>query len=115
MPAPWDATQMIRNFTYLGMNDKRQWVRISAHAGGLVENIIQSIAGDILWMGLTRAVRHGLDVIVHVHDEIVVETEKARAEETLKLLIKLMTDVPAWALDLWLGAAGVITDIYTKD
>lgn len=114
-PAPWDPTKTIMNFTYLGMNDKRQWVRISAHAGGVTENIIQSVASDVLWGGIDNATREGLDVILHVHDEIAVESWDQNAERDLDHLINIMTRKPSWAPDLWLGADGFITKRYTKD
>jgi DNA polymerase len=114
-PAPWDPEKLIDNFSYMGMDEKRKWLRITAHAGGVTENIVQSIASDILWMGISRAYHAGLDVILHVHDEPVVESFEEFAPAELELLKHLMTQPPSWAPDLWLGAAGFITKRYTKD
>lgn len=114
-PAPWDKDQTVDNFTYMGMDTRRQWVRTSAHAGGVTENIVQSIASDILWGGITNGMHRGLDVILHVHDEIGAESPEDRAQQDLQLLIDTMTQRPAWAPDMWLGADGFITDRYTKD
>lgn len=116
--APWYTSEnpaMLDNFTYMGTNDKNQWVRISAHAGGLTENIVQSLAGDVLWNGIMNARGEGLDVILHVHDEIVVEVEEIYAGESLKTLEMCMTKQPKWCADMWLGAEGFITKRYTKD
>lgn len=115
MPAPWDRAQTIENFTYMGMDDKRQWVRDSAHAGGVTENIIQSIAWDILQNGIVNAYEEGLDVILQVHDELAVEADDTDAGRVLPLLEDCMTRLPDWAPDLWLGAAGFTTKRYTKD
>lgn len=115
MPAPWDPKKQIENFTYMGTNDKNQWVRISAHAGGITENIVQSIAGDILWNGLTNANAVGLKPILHVHDEIGCESDVQTAEKDLQSLIVCMTTQPDWCKDMWLGADGMITNRYTKD
>lgn len=107
--------QKIPNFSYMGMNDKNQWVRIFAHAGLLCENLTQSLAGDILWSGLMNADKAGLKTVLHVHDEIATETEIENAPATLKKLEECMTKRPDWAQDMWLGADGFITNRYTKD
>jgi DNA polymerase len=116
--APWSTPEsvwMIDNFTYMGMNDKSQWVRISAHAGGLTENIVQSLAGDILWSGIRNATDRGLPVVLHVHDEIAGEVPDEYAEQWLEVLQECMTRQPHWCRDMWLGADGFITKRYTKD
>jgi DNA polymerase len=116
--APWSTPTkraFIDNFTYMGMNDNAQWVRISAHAGGVTENVVQSLAGDILWSGMTHATKAGLPVVQHVHDEIVAEVPDAVAAASLETLRQCMIAVPAWCSDMWLGAAGFITKRYTKD
>lgn len=107
--------QMLMNFSYMGTNDKNQWVRITAHAGGVTENIVQSIAGDILWHGITAADKESLPVILHVHDEIVAEVDDDMAEGALETLKACMTSAPVWASDMWLGADGFLTKRYTKD
>lgn len=106
---------MLDNFSYMGMNDKTQWVRIFAHAGGVTENIVQSIAGDLLWNGLTNADAAGLQIILHVHDEIGAEVPTWCAETDLSTLQQCMVKQPEWAKDMWLGAAGFTIDRYTKD
>ena len=103
--------QLVWNFSYMGLSDTNQWCRITSHAGKLTENIVQSIAGDILWHGITKAADAGLQVVLHVHDEIAVEGDDAE----LTLLQQCMTDKPAWAESMWLGADGFTTHRYTKD
>jgi DNA polymerase bacteriophage-type len=116
MPAPWDRKQLISNFTYMGTNqDNPMWTRISAHAGGVTENIVQSIAGDVLWNGLTNADAAGLEPVLHVHDEIGALVDINEAEQELQVLIECMTRKSHWNQDMWLGAAGMITNRYTKD
>jgi len=115
--APWSTPAKpatVDNFCYMGMNDKNQWVEISAHAGGVTENIVQSIAGDLLWNGITNATEEGLPVILHVHDEIAVEVPDKFAQMALDRLEHCMTKQPEWAQDMWIGAAGFLTKRYTK-
>lgn len=116
--APWSTPEKlvwIDNFTYMGMNDKTQWVRISAHAGGLTENVVQSIAGDILWSGIMKSTQAMLPVVIHVHDEIAVEIPEQQAVDALITLKNCMVTQPDWCADMWLGADGFITKRYTKD
>ena len=118
MDAPWSTPEkpaIVENFTYMGMDMRNQWVRISAHAGGLTENIVQSIAGDVLWSGLTNADKAGLSVCLHVHDEIAVISPDVLAESQLATLQECMIRTPMWADGLWLGADGFVTKRYTKD
>jgi DNA polymerase len=115
--APWSTPErvaMVDNFSYMGMNDKNQWVRIFAHAGGITENIVQSVAGDLLWSGISNAEAAGLDVVVHVHDEIAVEVDVMQGPAALATLEECMTRSPAWADGMWIGADGFLTRRYTK-
>jgi len=116
--APWSTSEKpayVDNFTYMGMNDKNFWCRISAHAGLITENIVQSIAGDILWNGLTKADAAGLPIIIHVHDEIVAQVPTLEAPRALEVLNSCLVDHPLWCQDMWLGADGFLTQRYTKD
>lgn len=115
MPAPWDRTKQIENFTFMGMNESAQWYRLSAHAGGITENIVQSLAGDILWSGIVNADDAALEVVLHVHDEIGVEVDDAAAEQALSTLRQCMIATQEWNRDMWLGADGMIVKRYTKD
>lgn len=114
-PAPWDAAKLIDNVSYMGSNDAGQWVRIFAHAGLFTENIVQSIAMDVLFNGLTEADKYGMSPVIQVHDEIGCEEDEADAEQKLELLRSCMTTQPVWAPDLWLGADGYISKYYMKD
>lgn len=111
-----EQVQFVDNFSYMGVHQKtNQWVRIFAHAGGVTENIVQSVAGDILWNGITNAEGSGLPVVLHVHDEIGVEVVEQSAEDSLGTLLSCLTTKPKWAESMWLGAAGYTGKRYTKD
>lgn len=115
---PWSTPEKPAfgdNFSYMGTNDKNQWTRIFAHAGGVTENIVQSIAGDLLWNGIMNSEAEQIPVVLHVHDEIAGEVETRVAIPSLRRLEHCMTKQPAWAHDMWLGAAGFISKRYTKD
>jgi DNA polymerase len=77
--------------------DAKEWPRARLWKGLACENVTQAVANDLL--------RHSLrqldDVVLHVHDEIVVETSDPDAEENLK---RVMCTAPAWADGLPLNA-----------
>ena len=83
--------------------DATEWPRARLWKGLACENITQAVANDLL--------RHSLrlidDVILHVHDEIVVETDKP--DEVLKQMSDVMCTPPDWAKGLPLSVeAGVM-------
>lgn len=72
------------------------------------ENVTQASAHDIL----RAALRQVPDVVLHVHDEIVVETaEPDRAKVELE---RIMTTPPAWATGLPLAVEAKVMKVYGK-
>lgn len=112
--APWG--DMKDTITYMGVDDKKQWKRLTTHPGKLTENADQAISRDLLANGMMLAHnRYGLDIRLHVHDQIVCLTDEDKAEADLKLLIECMEEQPRWAHDLPLGSAGFTTKVFKKD
>ena len=87
--------------------DAKEWPRARLWKGLACENITQAIAHDLL--------RHSLrqldDVVLHVHDEIVLETADPEAPNTLK---QVMCTPPAWAAGLPLNAEVEVMSRYGK-
>lgn len=110
---PWGAIKP--TITYEGLNDKKQWVRIKTHSGKITENGDQAIARDLLAHGMRLAAREGLDIRLHVHDQIVAMVREDDADAALKLLSQCMSDQPAWAKGLPLGSAGFVSPFFIKD
>ena len=77
--------------------DAKEWPRARLWRGLACENITQATANDIL----RYALRQLDDVVLHVHDEIVLETDRVDAAEVLE---RVMTTPPPWATDLPLAA-----------
>ena len=77
--------------------DAKEWPRARLWRGLACENITQAIANDLL----RHALRQLPDVVLHVHDEIVLETADPDAPNTLK---QVMCTPPDWAAGLPLNA-----------
>lgn len=102
------------NLAYWGINEGR-WMNIRSYGPKVVENIVQAIARDCLRDAMTAIHKAGLDIVMHVHDEVIVEAPKERAEEVLQQVLEIMRTPIPWAPGLLLKGEGYITDYYKKD
>jgi len=82
-------------------NARGQWKPTRAWFGILVENVVQGTARDLLAAALPRFEAHGLPVIFHCHDEVVIEVPEGSVSEQDVLAILL--ESPPWAAGLPLG------------
>ena len=98
---------------YEGVNQTtKKWERVRTYGGKLTENVVQAIARDILGVIILRAHDAGLDIVFHVHDEIVVE---ATPQQTLQDVETIFSQPINWCKDLPLKGAGYTTPYYLKD
>lgn len=98
---------------YEGLNQiTKKWEKIRTYGGKLTENVVQSIARDILGIVILRAYHESLNIVFHIHDEIIVEAE---ADQTLKDVETLFSEPISWCTDLPLKGAGYSTPYYLKD
>ena len=98
---------------YEGLNQTtKKWGKIRTYGGKLTENIVQAVARDILGIVILRAKKEGLNVVFHIHDEIIVE---ATPDQTLADVEALFSRPIDWCRDLPLKGAGYTTPYYLKD
>ncbi len=98
---------------YMGPDQKTgKWTKISTYGGKLVENVVQAIARDCLADSMIRAEQAGYEAVLHVHDEIGIESDRT---EELDRVLDLMAQPIEWAPGLPLKAAGFVTPFYMKD
>jgi len=91
-----------------------EWPRTSLWGGLLFENAVQGTAASLLRHAL-RVADHGiLSVVLHVHDEIVVEADSRFEEPLTKLLTQVMNTPPAWATGLPLKAEVKVMERFGK-
>lgn len=98
--------------TYESIGATKKWERINSYGPKFVENIVQAIARDLLTDAMCRMDWAGYRIVMHVHDEIVVE---APVETSLDELCDLMAQTSEWADGLQLRADGFVCDFYKKD
>ncbi len=90
----------------------RKWEVTSTYGGKMVENIVQAIARDCLAVTLGRIAAKGLQVVFHVHDEVIID---APMETTVEEICGLMAEPIPWAPGLVLKGAGFESMYYMKD
>lgn len=102
------------SITYWGINTGRKWGRLETYGGKLTENIVQAIARDLLVNGMKNIAEAGHQIVMHVHDEIVID-ESVDSGFTVKDACQLMSRLPGWAKGLPLTADGYECAYYRKD
>ena len=90
--------------------DAKEWPRARLWRGLACENITQAVANDLL----RYALRQLDDVVLHIHDEIVLEVPEADAEAAAERLVQIMCEPPPWASGLPLNAEVAIMERYGK-
>ena len=90
----------------------KKWEVASTYGGKLTENIVQAIARDCLAETLRRIDARGLQVVFHVHDEVIID---APMDVTVEEICGLMAEPISWAPGLILKGAGFEGTYYMKD
>lgn len=96
---------------YDGIVVGNKWDKIESYGGKFVENIVQAIARDILAEAMMRLEEKGFNIVMHIHDEVVIESDSSSIEE----VNQIMSVVPEWAPGLILDADGFESEFYKKD
>ena len=99
--------------TYEGVGEGKKWTRIETFGGKLTENIVQATARDLLAEAMLRLRDAGLEIVMHVHDEAVLEVPIGHS--SVDEVCALMAEAPAWADGLPLRADGYECEFYKKD
>lgn len=86
--------------------------RQTTYGGKLVENITQAVARDLMLAGMFNVENAGYDVVLTVHDELIVEADNGFGSAAD--VERLMCDAPTWADGLPLRAEGFETQRYRK-
>ena len=98
--------------TYEGIGSTKKWERLESYGAKFVENIVQATSRDILAEAMERLNEAGFNIVMHVHDEVIIE---APYDTSLTTICTIMGQPPNWADGLLLHADGYVCDFYQKD
>lgn len=99
---------------YQGMEQgSRKWGRLETYGGKLVENIVQAIARDCLAAAMLRLKEAGYKIIMHIHDEVVMEVPDGKG--SLAEVTEIMSKNEPWEAGLIKTADGFEGQYYMKD
>ena len=90
--------------------DAKEWPRARLWKGLACENITQATANDVL----RYALRSLDNVVLHVHDEIVLEVPQSEADAAVERLRAVMCTPPSWAVGLPLDVEIKVMKRYGK-
>ncbi|OCA99406.1 DNA polymerase [Clostridium beijerinckii] len=100
--------------TYEGMEQtSKQWKRLDTYGPKLVENIVQAVARDCLAEAMFKVTASGYDIVMHVHDEIIMDVPKDKG--SVEEICNIFGESIEWAKALPLRAAGYECSYYMKD
>jgi DNA polymerase len=109
-----------RSLEYFDVNTSDDGVRARDEMGGtvthwfggkLAENLVQGTARDVLAAAILRIEAAGHSVVLHVHDEVVVECDMDVTDEQIHALI---TVTPEWCPGLPIDSSVESADRYFK-
>jgi DNA polymerase len=114
-----DRPDRIDRRTFIGKGPGVGHMRTDTHGGKLTENITQAVARDVLFDLIMRiedkaALGWPGRLVLHVHDEVVLEVPKFAADQVLADTLGMMEVPPSWAPDLPVKGAGDIMERYGK-
>jgi DNA polymerase len=98
--------------TYEGIGGTKKWEHIESYGPKFVENIVQALSRDILCYSMRKLDEKDFDIVMHVHDEVVLEVP---IEISVQDICALMGHTPPWAQGLLLRADGFDCNFYKKD
>ena len=102
-----------KGLTYEGIGESGKWGRIETYGPKLVENIVQGTARDLLAEAMLRLKKRGFDIVMHIHDEAVLEVPEGVS--SVEEVCTIMAEQPEWAKGLPLRADGYECAFYKKD
>lgn len=102
-----------KSLSYEGVGESKKWMRIETYGPKLVENIVQATARDLLAQAMLRLRNQGFDIVMHIHDEAVLEVPEGVSG--VEEICQIMSEQPGWAAGLPLRADGYACAFYKKD
>ena len=100
------ASKMDRLFRSLSdaVAMSKKWQEANFYGGLGSENVTQAVSRDILADAMVRLEHRGFPIILHCHDETVVEAKQGTM--SYSVFISTMSEVPTWAQGLPIAVEG---------
>ena len=99
--------------TYEGVDSTtKKNTRLTTYGGKLVENIVQGVARDVLGEAMMNLRNKGFNIVMHVHDEIVLEVENGVS--SVEKVCEIMCKENKYFKGLNLRADGFESNYYKK-
>ena len=98
-----------------GAYEEGRWSRTGSYGPKFVENLTQAISRDCLLESMKKVSLRYPRIVMHVHDEMIVEVPEEEADEALAYMQQCMGEPIPWAPGLLLRGDGYVTKFYRKD
>lgn len=110
----WGGDEKRPVLYYWGVNAKtKQWAVEKNWGAGLVENVVQAVARDLMAEAMLRLEAAGYPIVLSVHDEIIAERPQGGGG-SVDDFMRLMSVVPPWAAGLPVRVEGFRDVRYRK-
>lgn len=104
-----------KGIVYMGVNQEtKQWGENETYGGKIVENVVQAVARDCLAEAMTRVEAMGYEIVMHVHDEIIVDVPREDTDALERINAAMGAPID-WAPGLPLKGDGFECEFYQKD
>ena len=112
---PYDRDKLLYDGIGHGVGQMvKGWGQVYTYGGKLTENIDQASSRDVLVNGMFLADEMGMNIVAHVHDEIICEEDDDPFAPSIQDLKWCMEQTPKWAPGLLLAAEGWEGHYYKK-
>jgi DNA polymerase len=95
--SPWEQSLSYEGWNSNATKGRKGWQRMDLYGGVLTQNVVSHIAREVQAHALLRLERHGYPVVMHTHDENVVEVPIGFG--SVEEYTRLMRILPDWAKD----------------
>lgn len=94
--------------------NSNNWARVSTYGGSLFNNIVQGFCRDLLAECLLALDSNGAAIVLHTHDDIVLEVDEEKSGRAREAMQQMMRTPPAWAAGFPLHADCGVMKRYGK-
>ena len=87
---------------------------MNIYGANVFQNMVQGCARDVMAHHILAIDDTGYDIVLHVHDEVVVEVDEKDAEKAKEDIVNIMSEPPPWLEGCPLDSKAEILTRYAK-